>query len=281
MAKRHMVGTTAPQHCAHCPIRVGNPCSAIAADRLDELNVYRSGYRLIRAGHVLFEPGDEVGHVYSVIDGWLFLYQILADGRRQILDFALPGALVGLVADDGESIYGVQALSEALLCVVPRARVLALARRFPAYGEQLIRAEIREQTLTFERLTCLGRRCAQERVAHLLLELFCRLHHRLPAQAGETTPLPLTQGEIADAVGLTPVHVNRTLQELRRLGILEVGKGQLRIVDSERLAELAGFPEAILPLLSVRSPAATINGAAPAAPASTPADHSLQATLLA
>ena len=202
---------------------------------------HKSADRRLRAGQDLFGLGDLCDAVYNLVSGWMFLYSLLEDGRRQILHFALPGAVLGFHPANGAmTTYGVQALTDAVVCVIPRKALESLSRRQPEIGLRLAWLIARDRSLAFDHLTSVGRRSARERVAHLLLELYVRYWGQWLGGGVEEMHLPLTQEHIGDATGLTFVHVNRVLRDLRAEGIVEFHYRRLRILDPDKLIDAAG-----------------------------------------
>ena len=203
---------------------------------------YRHGDRRIAAGRDLFNIGSPIDSIFNLIDGWVALYILLQDGRRQIVQFALPGAILGILPVDGaQTTFGAHALTDATVSVIPQSTLSSVIRSDPAVGMRLARSLARDCSLAYDRMTSIGRRSARERVAHLLLELFIRRRAQWPGNRIEEMPLPLTQEQIGDATGLTFVHVNRVLSVLRREGILEFHYRRLRILDPDRLIDVAGI----------------------------------------
>jgi len=188
------------------------------------------------------------------LDGWAYLYEILEDGRRQILDFSLPGALIGFQPHAASELtYSAQALTSISVCSFSRKRFNDFARTYPEMALRLASIAARDQYLAFHHLSNIGRRTARERVANLLLELFYRARVQSDVAPGDSIDMPLTQEQIGDAVGLTNIHVNRMLRDLRLAGLLEIipavppnRGGTLRILDPDRLAEEAGFVEDVV-----------------------------------
>lgn len=232
----------ADAECKTCAVRSDGMYAPPCQERLVVSGANRTPSRMIRAGTDLFAQGEECRDVYTLNRGWAFTYVILEDGRRQILSFELPGSLLGLMPEDsGPMAYGCQALTDMAVCVIPRTNLLRVARQQPDLGLRLAALAARDQLLLQDHLTSVGRRSAYERIANLLLELFCRVRHAVPAATGETIELPLTQTHIGDAMGLTSIHVSRTLKVLREAGVLNLKDRTLRILDPEGLAEAAGF----------------------------------------
>lgn len=178
-------------------------------------------------------------HARLLASGWAAAVKSLRDGRRQILQIFLPGDVLGLTA---MTRVGAVALSE-VLSVDARPLAQALSTPSPAYaGLRLAweRARVARQHEILDQIVRLGRLSAYERTAHLLMELLER-HRRAGLSDGRRMPWPLTQETLADVLGLSVVHVNRILQQLRREGIIVLRAGQLVAPDLGRLAQAAGW----------------------------------------
>lgn len=203
---------------------------------------YRSGDRTVEAGSDLLSIGSTGKTIFNLLDGWVALYTLLEDGRRQIVQFALPGAVIGVLPSRrAQSTFGALALTKVLVSAIPTSTLASLSRDEPEITMRLARSLARDCSLAFEHLTSVGRRSARERVAHLLLELFTRYRAQWPGNRIEEMVLPLTQEQIGDATGLTFVHVNRVLSTLRKERIVEFHYRRLRILDPDRLIEVAGI----------------------------------------
>ena len=201
---------------------------------------YKCGSREIKAGCDLFRPGAPCSVIYYLVDGCMFLYDLLEDGRRQILHFALPGGVLGLYPNR-VAIYGAQALTDALVSIISHASLGSLLKNDAETGLRFMWTVWKERNLAYDHLSSVGRRSSRERVARLLLELFVRFRMRWPHHSIEEMHLPLTQEHIGDATGLTNVHVNRVLRDLREEGIVEFHYRRLRILNPDKLADVAGI----------------------------------------
>lgn len=227
-----------------------SPCSApserlqsdCATDVLRMTSRYKSADREFKAGCDLFRLGESGQAIYGLVDGWVALYNLLEDGRRQILQFALPGTVLAFAPRRGAVLnYSAQALTDAVVCIVPHENLEKLSKDWPEIGLQIAGLISQDRSLAYDHLSSIGRRSARERVAHLLLELFMRSRLRWPGHRSEEMHLPLTQEHIGDATGLTGVHVNRVLRDLRTEGILEFHYRRLRILNPDRLVDVAGI----------------------------------------
>ena len=200
-----------------------------------------SNVRHVEAKRDIISEGDRPDHVHVMIEGWAARYKVLPDGSRQIVAFLIPGDFCDLHGTIlREMDHGIIALTPAKVAFVPHRVMLELPVDRPALGRALWRATLIDEAVLRSWIVNVGRRDAQARIAHLLCELHARLALVGLTDHGELG-LPLTQEVIADATGLTPVHVNRMLQQLRAAGLIVLGSGHLAIPDVAALARIAGF----------------------------------------
>ena len=165
-------------------------------------------------GASFLREGARSDHLYTVLSGWAFRYKMLDDGRRQILNYALPADMVGLQgALMHEMEHSVEALTPLTLCVFPRAKLWDLYARFPSLAFDITWLAAREEQLIDEHLVSVGRRTALERTAYLLLHLFVRAEEAGLAK-DNTIQFPFTQQHLADTLGMSLVHTNKTLKRL-------------------------------------------------------------------
>lgn len=236
-----------PVDCDACRTHVNGLCLNDGRCMLRAVTGRSSCGRHLDAGHDLFRLGERCDSIYTLIDGWMFRYTLLADGRRQILDFVLPGGvLASRAAHDDVMMYSAQALTDAVVCAIPHKALGPLSRQDPEIGLRLAYSICEERNLSFAHLTSIGRHSARERVAHLILELFVRHHAQWPGHRVQEMYLPLTQEHIGDATGLTGVHVNRVLSDLRKDGILKFSYRRLSIHDPDRLVDVAGIDPVLM-----------------------------------
>jgi CRP-like cAMP-binding protein len=208
------------------------------------------------AGDELAPEGGLSGKPRFLISGWACRQRVLPDGRRQIFSFLLPGDGVALTRRLGPELSTVAALTAIETVDAEPVLDAIQAGKAPGLARALAAVEPLEQTQLFDHMVRLGRQTAYERVAHLLLELQRRLEI---AGLGDNQrfPLPLTQEILADALGLSIVHVNRTLQQLRRERLIELRSGVAILLERELLANIAEYR---LPPLRANGPAAARRG---------------------
>ena len=235
-----------PTDCRLCPVRGLALFRPFEGATLARLNAVRAGIRMVQSGQPICGPGLDDGYLYTVFRGWAFSYRLRADGRRQILDFHLPGDLIGSerLATPSSDI-GLEALTPVVLCAFRRGDLIEAAEEHAAFGGALTWMTAREGAVLSERLVTLGRRRAAERVAHLALELWTRQGWREAPRDG-TCPFPPTQRHVADALGLTTEHVNRALAELRERGLMQLERRTLTVPDPEQLATFADWANSYL-----------------------------------
>ena len=197
----------------------------------------------------LLRQGDRYGEASVLRDGWAIRHKALPDGRRQVINFVLPGDIIGTYSNLFECAdHSVSTLTAAEVASFPPERIVELFQGFPRLAAALAWAGAREEAMVAERLLSLGRRTALERVAHLIVELLRRLSVVNMAEGGNFT-LPVTQEIMADALGLSIVHVNRTLRRLRDSGLIEVTGQRITVKDVQQLAVVGQFDELYLHLI--------------------------------
>ncbi|HZQ14120.1 MAG TPA: Crp/Fnr family transcriptional regulator [Pseudolabrys sp.] len=242
MSKSTATASKIPRDRQNVSARIERLDSGPPADVLHVANQYKLANRAIKAGCDLFRLGDRSEAIYRLVDGWVALYNLLADGRKQILQFSLPGTILAFVPMRGAVIsYSAQALTDVVVGVIPHKDLERLSSDNPGFGMQLAGLISQDRGLAYDHLSSIGRRSARERVAYLLLELFIRSRLCWPGHRGEEMYLPLTQEHIGDATGLTGVHVNRVLQDLRKERVAEFHYRHLRIMNPDKLVDIAGI----------------------------------------
>ncbi len=201
----------------------------------------QTGLRQFGAREDIVREGDAPEHINLVQDGWACRYKHLEDGRRQIISLFLPGDLCDLhVFILREMDHSIGTLTPVTVAQVSRTAFEELMLAHPRVLEALRWEGLVSAAIQREWTVNLGQRDATERVAHLLCELFLRLR-AVELVDGESCDLPLTQTDIADATGLSSVHVNRTLQDLRSAGLIELKGRVLRVPDLESLMDAGLF----------------------------------------
>jgi CRP-like cAMP-binding protein len=196
--------------------------------------------REVRAREDLISEGDAPGHVHLILEGFACRYKITPGGGRQIIAYLVPGDFCDLHVFILKAMdHAIATLTPCRVVDIPRATVLDMTER-PALARALWWATLVDEAVAREWLVNIGRREAPERIAHMLCELLFRLR-AVGLANGDSYELPITQGELADTVGLSSVHVNRSLQALREAGLISLKDRRLVILDAKRLTEFGGF----------------------------------------
>jgi CRP-like cAMP-binding protein len=217
-------------------------------DRAAIDRVMRSSVRQISARRDVVREGDKPRAVNLVLDGWACRYKTLPDGRRQIVSFFIPGDLCDMnVFVLKEMDHNIGAVTAVRLAQIGREQFDELTANHPRITQALWWDALVTVAIQREWTLNVGQRDAYERIAHLLVELFLRLR-AVGLTDGKRCDFPVTQVDLADATGLTSVHVNRMLQDLRRDGLVELEKRSLTIPDLQRLKDAAMFNENYLHL---------------------------------
>ncbi|MCB1957265.1 MAG: Crp/Fnr family transcriptional regulator [Rhodocyclaceae bacterium] len=238
--------------CQDCPLRSASAFAGPAGDQLRFVASFRDRQRHYEARQLVVAEGHADAPLMTIFSGWAFRFRTLSDGRRQILNFLMPGDFIGLQQElDAALTHGVEALTPMTACIFDRKRLWELYREHPALAYDLTWLCAHEELIVDENLLSVGQRSAQERIAMLLIHLYKRGAGLGLCEAGTLT-LPLGQQHIADALGLSLVHTNKTLQRLRAAGLVALEGNRLRIGrldDLQRLADYYALPVRTRPLI--------------------------------
>ena len=192
------------------------------------------------ANELLIGEGQVDAPLFTLLSGWAFRFKTLRDGRRQILNFLLAGDFIGVQQKMGDAAaHGVQTLVPSVFCVFERNALWELHRAQPSMGFNITWLTAHEESLVDDTLLSVGRRTAEERVASLLIQLFKRAAALQPDGGRAGVPFPLTQQHIADGLGLSLVHTNKTLRKLERRGLHRIHDGRLFLGDVTTLTRIA------------------------------------------
>ncbi len=204
------------------------------------LNDLRKHAQATAAGRDVVHEGDAVASIIWVMKGWVGGTKLLSDGRRQIVDITAPVDMIEYMgADDTVAVNDVTALTDAVVAVYPKAHLDQQCEEFPELGQIVERLRAAVRARHAQRILFLGRGDARERVAGALVEL-CVLADRGAASSRGTSGvhLPLRQKDIGDLIGLTAVHVCRTLRKLSRSGLVETSDHGIVVRDVGLLADI-------------------------------------------
>jgi CRP-like cAMP-binding protein len=196
----------------------------------------------------IVRDGDTASQCCLMLEGWACRYKIMGEGRRQIFSFHIAGDIPDLQSMHIPLMdHSLATMTQATVAFIPHEAMRNLTIRFPNIGAVLWRDTLVDAAIFREWMMCMGQRSAYDHIAHLFCELY--LKQEAVGLAGEhRCPLPITQGELADATGMSNVHVNRVLKEMRGNGLLTLRGNTLVIQAWDELTRAAEFDETYLHL---------------------------------
>lgn len=199
------------------------------------------GERLFEGGDEVVLDGSTVSHCVIIVDGFAAQYKLLPSGKRQITGICVPGdiANVGTLFWNRAD-HGLVALGALVVRTIAHDQLRTLMETLPDVRRAICHQQVEDLMLHRERIVSMGRRTAVEHFATLICELYWRLRSVEHAHS-DGFFLPLTQTDIADAMGMSTVHVNRVIKQLRTAGVMRITGQQVTIVNWQRLCEIAGF----------------------------------------
>lgn len=228
------------QDCAACPVGSLAVCQPFFPDRLDVTRRLRQGDRTLPPGFMLLEEGEAYEDLYNLVDGWVAVYDIDCSGTRRIHDVLLPGSFLGYQPSvTAPSQFSYQTLSRSAVCAFRRTDFHAALLDYPEMAHALLRKLCDERRRALKRLSQMSKRSARSRTAFFLYDLYTRAVRDAPAYVrGSKLLIPMTQEQIADAVFMTSIYLNRHLREFKALGILDYA-GREYDLDVDALREIA------------------------------------------
>jgi CRP-like cAMP-binding protein len=229
--------------CIDCPLRALPLFVPHSEEELALIQFLKRRELTLEAEQTLIHEGQSDTRLFTLLEGWAYRFKTLSDGRRQILNFLLAGDFIGVQQKMSDAAaHGVVTLTAARFCVFDRDALWELHRNQPSMGFNITWLTAHEESLVDDNLLSIGRRSAEERVATALVLLYKRaaaLRGQGDADGGPGVPFPLTQQHLADALGLSLAHTNKTLRKLARRGLFAVRDGRLTLLDPKALARLA------------------------------------------
>lgn len=231
--------------CTKCPLRKMPTFRKFSDEELAFVRTFKGGELVLEAGSTIFSEGTNSPHLYTLLSGWAFKYKTLEDGRRQVLNFAVPGDFLGLQSSIFDTInHSVEALTDVVLCVFPREKLWTLFEEHTGLAFDVTWLAAREETILGDYLVTVGQRRASERIAFVLLNLFQRAR-QVGLVRGNSLQLPVTQEHLADTIGFSLVHTNKSLKRVRSLGAFKWSGSSFELTDEAKLVNLVGQVSAI------------------------------------
>jgi CRP-like cAMP-binding protein len=229
--------------CAECPLRRRDAFKPKDDGEVAFIQSMKMAHRRVGAGTEIVHQGQAEPELFTLFRGWAFRHKTLPDGRRQILNFLLPGDILGLQASLLDaSDHGIEALTDVELCVFSRRKIWSLFERMPQLAFELSWLGAREENIVDEALASVGQRSARERMAALILSLYRRCEHLGMVDDG-AFEFPLTRQHLADALGLSLVHTIKTWSHLRKVGLFTVANGKLVMLNPRLTERWASYYE--------------------------------------
>jgi CRP/FNR family transcriptional regulator, anaerobic regulatory protein len=230
-----------PTRCVDCPVRARALFQVVSDDYLNDAEALRvAQYRLSARTH-LYHERDAAAVAYTLFSGWLMLYRSHSDGSRQGLRIALPGDFVGYTPlAKTNYTHGALAVTDVTVCGFRQADLHRMIHTHQALSRQINEIQARDLIRCENNVLGLGRKSAEQRIVHVIVELYHRLRRR-DMLSGDSSfmAFPLTQEMLGELAGLTPVHTNRILRKLRKDRLLIAERQRIEILDLDRLSELA------------------------------------------
>lgn len=229
--------------CAACPLRKKDHFTPMTRDEVLFMQDFKVGELEIQRGTVILLEGSNSPQLFTVLSGMGLRYKTLHDGNRQVLNFLFPGDFLGLQAGLMEEMqHSVEASTRMTLCVFDRKSLWRLFRDHPARAFDITWIASAAEHFLGDALATVGQKDAEARIAWALVRIFAKCR-ALGMVTGNTCPLPFRQQDMADALGLSLVHTNKTLARFRERQLAVWQAGQLRVPDVGRLAEIGMVDE--------------------------------------
>jgi len=225
----------------------------LTSEEVDYLETMQVNQAAVAKGDAFIHDGEPLRVTFLVRRGWVIRYRITPAGRRLIIGVSLPGDFIGLhVNFSHSSIFSAAALTNSSLALIEPVRILEIHRRFPVLASGLDWMSMRHANILAEHKVSLGARTAAQRILHFLLELWIRLE-QVGLAGDDGFDLELTQEQIGDCMGLSTVHVNRSLSRLSKEKLLKIEKGFVSFPELNRSVSFADFDERFLMEFATRS----------------------------
>lgn len=219
------------------------PLSESDADLLKTLEQDPVKYR---KNATVWSEHEEETHFFTLKSGWACAFHNLEDGSRQILDIFVPGDIIGIrECAFRRRLVSVVTLTEAELCPFPQDRLARVFAQSSTLAGLFFMISSADQAILLQRLINLGRRNALVKLSHFLVEI-CERLKRACVELDQDFHLPLSQALLGDALGLSAVHVNRTVKILKEKQLIARGHGSVDVLDLNGLKKIANFDESYL-----------------------------------
>lgn len=225
--------------CRNCPLRSLEVFEDFSEDEVAFMHKFKAGELEVGPGTPILVEGARSPQLFTVLSGLGMRYKTLEDGRRQVINFVMPGDFLGLqAAVGGEMGHSVEAATDMRLCVFRRSDIWTLFRNHPDRAYDITWIAATEEHFLGESLASIGQRSAIERIAWGLVQIWERARE-LGLLKNETLLFPFRQQDLADALGLSLVHTNKTLAKLKERNLVTWTERRLRVLDVDALERMA------------------------------------------
>lgn len=206
---------------------------------LEHFQLLRSTQTTLKAGDYLFMEGDTPNSAYTLQEGWILCFKTLSNGQRQVLSVAFSGDFLGYRTKMNQAInYSAMAVTDCRICSFSEKNIIQLLKHSPELIQSLISIQETQANTCRTRLTYVGQAPAKLKLAYFLVDILEKLKMR-GVDITQSIDFPLTHEDVADAIGITSVHMCRIAVELRRANIVDCRHNHIRVHDFEALQELA------------------------------------------
>ncbi len=234
-------------NCENCPLRQLELFEDMTNDEVQFMSKFKTGEFVAQPGTELLAEGASSSHLYTALEGMGLRYKTLEDGNRQVVGFVLPGDFIGLQSGVmHEMKHSVEATTQMTMCVFNRSELWDLFKQQPRRAFDLTHVAATEEFLLGEMLAAVGQMDGIAKISWVLNRFYKRLT-ALGFNENDQVPLPYRQQDIADAMGLSLVHTNKTLAKLRGQGVVTWSDDTLTVHRPDTLAEL-GYAKGIMPV---------------------------------
>ncbi len=238
--------------CSDCSIRRLALFKGVAEKDIEWTQEFRSNQFKVKAKKTLYKESETSDYMFTLYHGWVLQYVTLSNGKRQVIRISLPGDFLGFQADfAGPMNHTAMAITDTILCAFPRKDIKSMFQKNVGLAMRMADMHARESTISQNHLVGVGQKTAEERLAYLCAEIFHRVKIIYGDNINNEIEFPLTQEDLGDTLGLTQIHVNRTLKSLRERGLIDIKNKRLTIYNLTELEQLGSFDKTILQSQSV------------------------------
>lgn len=229
--------------CKHCPLRARDQFVPMSQEEVNVMQRFKVGELVVDAGAPILMQGSNSPQLFTALHGMGLRYKYLENGKRQVVNFILPGDFIGLQAAVlGEMGHSVEATTKMTLCVFNRSAIWSFFKDNPERAFAITWLAAAAEHFLGDALATIGQRNALQSVAWALTKVYMR-GEQLDMVSNSQMPLPFKQQDLADALGLSLVHTNKTLSALRNRQLAQWSDGVLSIANIDKLAEIAMLEE--------------------------------------